>query len=47
MFVLSPRVGTKPSINWRREVASPKTPNAGNAHVWMMGDAIHPMLPNR
>ncbi|KAI0144693.1 hypothetical protein BJ166DRAFT_582971 [Pestalotiopsis sp. NC0098] len=47
MFILSPRVGSKPSIKWRQEIASPKNPTAGNAHVWLMGDAIHPMLPNR
>ncbi|KAI1847544.1 hypothetical protein JX265_000795 [Neoarthrinium moseri] len=47
MFILSPRVGIKPTENWRKEVATASKGAAGSPHVWLMGDALHPMLPNR
>ncbi|KAK6082287.1 hypothetical protein SCUP515_02579 [Seiridium cupressi] len=47
MFILNPRVGNEPPRDWRKKVASPDNPAAGNPHVWLMGDAIHPMIPNR
>ncbi|KAG7405446.1 FAD-dependent monooxygenase cctM [Fusarium oxysporum f. sp. rapae] len=46
-YAFTPRVGTEPSINWRATVKNSNNETLGHPRVWLMGDAIHPMLPSR
>ncbi|KAF2192953.1 FAD/NAD(P)-binding domain-containing protein [Zopfia rhizophila CBS 207.26] len=47
IHVYSPRVASRPPTNWRSRVQSRSAPEKGHPRVWLMGDAIHAMLPNR
>lgn len=38
---------TKPSFEWRKNLQRSGDCKQGNAHVWLVGDAIHAMQPNR
>ncbi|EXK77188.1 hypothetical protein FOQG_18096 [Fusarium oxysporum f. sp. raphani 54005] len=46
-YAFTPRVGTVPSIDWRATVKNSNDETFGHPRVWLMGDAIHPMLPSR
>lgn len=46
MHVYRPRVSTRPSKHWRRQ-AQVLGEGRGHPRVWLMGDAVHAMLPNR
>ncbi|KAH7191008.1 hypothetical protein BKA60DRAFT_471850 [Fusarium oxysporum] len=46
-YAFTPRVGTVPSIDWRATVKNSNDETLGHPRVWLMGDAIHPMLPSR
>ncbi|KAF1808150.1 FAD/NAD(P)-binding domain-containing protein [Eremomyces bilateralis CBS 781.70] len=45
--VFQARASKEPPKHWRQKVKSPEDPNLGNDHVWLLGDAIHCMLPSR
>ncbi|KAE9574251.1 hypothetical protein CGMCC3_g9512 [Colletotrichum fructicola] len=47
MYCWTPRVSSRPPLDWRRAVASPDDERLGNPHVWLIGDAMHAMLPSR
>ncbi|KAF4627829.1 hypothetical protein G7Y89_g10322 [Cudoniella acicularis] len=47
IYVFQARASTKPKSNWRQKAKSPENSALGNDQVWLMGDAIHPMLPAR
>ncbi|GAM35133.1 hypothetical protein TCE0_017r03212 [Talaromyces pinophilus] len=49
LHIYTPRVATRPSRSWRKEVRSrtPGKPEYGHPRVWLMGDAVHAMLPPR
>ncbi|KAH8660858.1 hypothetical protein BGZ60DRAFT_414166 [Tricladium varicosporioides] len=47
IYAFQARVSSKPKSDWRQNARTPENPSRGNDHVWMMGDAIHPMLPAR
>ncbi|KAM0355615.1 hypothetical protein ACHAP4_007598 [Fusarium culmorum] len=42
-----PRAAVRPSLDWRKNVRSPQEPLRGHPRVWLMGDAMHAMMPNR
>ncbi|PCD39382.1 hypothetical protein FGRA07_00653 [Fusarium graminearum] len=42
-----PRAAVRPSLDWRKNVRSPQDPLRGHPRVWLMGDAMHAMMPNR
>ncbi|KAH7114917.1 hypothetical protein EDB81DRAFT_893025 [Dactylonectria macrodidyma] len=46
-YILKGRASVRPARNWRRKVASSTEPERGHPRVWMLGDAMHAMLPNR
>ncbi|KAF4553884.1 FAD-binding domain-containing protein 42 [Elsinoe fawcettii] len=46
-YVYHPRASTEPSRHWRRAVKSSAVPEKGHPRVWLIGDAMHAMLPNR
>lgn len=41
------RAAIKPSLNWRSKVQKRDEPEKGHPRVWLIGDAMHAMLPNR
>ncbi|KAK2025529.1 FAD/NAD(P)-binding domain-containing protein [Colletotrichum zoysiae] len=47
IYVFEPRATKKPDLNWRSKVQTATNPKLGHPRVWLMGDAIHVMLPNR
>lgn len=47
VYAFWPRVGSRPSMNWRESVRAPDDPVRGHPRVWLLGDAVHPMLPSR
>ncbi|KAM0421980.1 hypothetical protein ACHAPD_000423 [Fusarium lateritium] len=42
-----PQATVRPSLDWRKNVRSAKEPLPGHPRVWLMGDAMHAMMPNR
>ncbi|KAI8651119.1 FAD-binding-3 domain-containing protein [Fusarium keratoplasticum] len=46
-YAYTPRVGTEPSVDWRAKLHGSQDETLGHPRVWLMGDAIHPMLPSR
>jgi 2-polyprenyl-6-methoxyphenol hydroxylase-like FAD-dependent oxidoreductase len=46
IYVFQARASTEPPKHWRRDLRK-KTSGAGIDRIWLMGDAIHPMLPSR
>lgn len=46
MHIYRPRASTRPSKDWRRQVQA-QGEGKGHPRVWLMGDAVHAMLPNR
>ncbi|RGP81375.1 hypothetical protein FLONG3_519 [Fusarium longipes] len=47
VYVFEPRATKRPALNWRSKVQTATNPNLGHPRVWLMGDAMHVMLPNR
>ncbi|OBS15261.1 hypothetical protein FPOA_13854 [Fusarium poae] len=47
VYVFEPRATKRPALNWRSKVKTAANPKLGHPRVWLMGDAIHVMLPNR
>ena len=48
LHIYVPRVASRPAKNWRKSVAtSSGDVNKGHPRVWLIGDAIHAMLPPR
>lgn len=47
IHVLQPRSSKRPPDNWRLNVEDPADSRKGCSHVWLLGDAIHPMHPSR
>lgn len=47
IYVYKGMVSVDPGQRWRAKVASAKEPKKGNSRIWLLGDAIHAMLPNR
>lgn len=47
VYVFEPRASKRPALNWRSKVRTATNPNLGHPRVWLMGDAMHVMLPNR
>ncbi|KAG9256519.1 uncharacterized protein F5Z01DRAFT_697201 [Emericellopsis atlantica] len=41
------RCGLDVPLNWREKSATKEDIKKGHPRVWLMGDSIHPMLPNR
>ena len=46
-YIYIPRASSKPQRNWRAKVSAPGSPELGNPRVWIIGDAMHAMLPTR
>ncbi|EWY79605.1 hypothetical protein FOYG_17240 [Fusarium oxysporum NRRL 32931] len=46
-YAYTPRVGTEPPVDWRAKIRGSQDETLGHPRVWLMGDAIHPMLPSR
>lgn len=47
IFVTQLRASTRPEKDWRQRVQKTGTNYDGHHRVWMIGDAIHAMQPNR
>lgn len=47
VYVFEPSATKKPALDWRSKVQTATNPNLGHPRVWLMGDAMHAMLPNR
>ncbi|KAH8691286.1 hypothetical protein BGW36DRAFT_388035 [Talaromyces proteolyticus] len=49
IHVFQARASEMPKKTWRvdQRAASKGNPAVGHSHVWLIGDAIHPMLPSR
>ncbi|CAK7215964.1 hypothetical protein SBRCBS47491_002670 [Sporothrix bragantina] len=49
VYVFQPRASTNPGANWRSKTKASHKDDSSKGHdqVWLMGDAIHPMLPAR
>jgi 2-polyprenyl-6-methoxyphenol hydroxylase-like FAD-dependent oxidoreductase len=51
IYVVTARVAKETPVDWRRKVTSDSEnrdkKDVGNPRVWLIGDAIHPMLPSR
>lgn len=47
LYVFEPRASTRPALDWRSKAQKPKNPSIAHPRVWLMGDAMHVMLPNR
>lgn len=47
IYVFQARARTPPSKNWREKTKKADEPKLANDRVWLMGDAIHAMLPSR
>ncbi|KAH7183702.1 uncharacterized protein B0J16DRAFT_374097 [Fusarium flagelliforme] len=47
VYVFEPRATRRPALDWRSKVRTAANPNLGHPRVWLMGDAMHVMLPNR
>jgi hypothetical protein len=47
IHVFQARASKEPAKNWRDKAQSNAVPELGNNHVWLIGDALHAMLPSR
>lgn len=47
IYVYKGMVSVNPEKCWRAKVRSRMEPEKGDSRIWLLGDAIHPMLPNR
>ncbi|PPJ51339.1 hypothetical protein CBER1_08614 [Cercospora berteroae] len=47
IYCFTPRESSEPVLNWRDQVANPEIPERGHPRVWLLGDAMHAVLPGR
>ncbi|PIA91570.1 hypothetical protein CB0940_09045 [Cercospora beticola] len=47
IYCFTPRESSEPALGCRDQVANPEIPERGHPRVWLLGDAIHAMLPGR
>ncbi|KAH7143479.1 hypothetical protein EDB81DRAFT_934731 [Dactylonectria macrodidyma] len=47
LHIYRPRTAKRPPKEWRRKVQNKDKPELGHPRVWVMGDAMHAMLPPR
>ncbi|KAI8241420.1 hypothetical protein K4K55_012417 [Colletotrichum sp. SAR 10_96] len=47
LHIYVPRVAKRPVQNWRQNIRTEDKPELGHPRIWLMGDAIHAMLPPR
>jgi len=47
MYAYQARASKQPPANWRKIAQATGDISRGSDRVWMLGDAIHPMLPSR
>ncbi|XP_014550241.1 hypothetical protein COCVIDRAFT_43174 [Bipolaris victoriae FI3] len=47
IYVYRSMVSVNPGQGWRAKVRSRKEPEKGDSRIWLLGDAIHAMLPTR
>jgi hypothetical protein len=47
IHVLKHKASHEPPKGWRQKLWASGIPELGSNHVWLLGDAIHPMLPAR
>ncbi|KAK0109974.1 hypothetical protein ONS95_002641 [Cadophora gregata] len=47
IYLYRARVSKRPAKDWRAKVRSEEFPERGHPRVWLMGDAMHAMLPTR
>lgn len=47
LWVFQPRAAIRPALTWRSKVKNSASSELGHPRVWILGDAIHAMLPNR
>ncbi|KAF4869150.1 Zeaxanthin epoxidase [Colletotrichum siamense] len=47
LHIYVPRVAKRPVKNWRQNIRTEDKPELGHPRIWLMGDAIHAMLPPR
>ncbi|KAH7393682.1 hypothetical protein BKA64DRAFT_746705 [Cadophora sp. MPI-SDFR-AT-0126] len=47
LYMYRARVSRRPEKNWRAKVSSKEIPERGHPRIWLMGDAMHAMLPSR
>ncbi|KPI34665.1 uncharacterized protein AB675_48 [Cyphellophora attinorum] len=47
LYIFEPRASKRPAMDWRSSAKSASVPTAGHPRVWLLGDAMHVMLPNR
>jgi hypothetical protein len=47
VMVLKFYAATKPRVGWRKRCQGSGDVNQGSPRVWLIGDAMHAMQPNR
>jgi 2-polyprenyl-6-methoxyphenol hydroxylase-like FAD-dependent oxidoreductase len=47
LYVFEPRASKRPALDWRSKAQKSRNPSIAHPRVWLMGDAMHVMLPNR
>ncbi|KAL6414165.1 FAD binding domain-containing protein [Ilyonectria robusta] len=47
LHIYRPRTAKRPPKSWRKKVQNKDTPELGHLRVWVLGDAMHAMLPPR
>ncbi|KAH7109200.1 hypothetical protein EDB81DRAFT_821893 [Dactylonectria macrodidyma] len=47
LHIYRPRTAKKPAKEWRKKVQNKDKPELGHPRVWVIGDAMHAMLPPR
>ncbi|KAH7159502.1 hypothetical protein B0J13DRAFT_642857, partial [Dactylonectria estremocensis] len=47
LHIYRPRTAKKPAKEWRKKVQNKDNPELGHPRVWVIGDAMHAMLPPR
>ena len=46
-YVFKARASAQPPMGWRTKDSKAGIPELGHPRIWLMGDAIHAMLPTR
>ncbi|KAG4271861.1 hypothetical protein FPRO04_10593 [Fusarium proliferatum] len=47
LYVFNARASARPPLDWRKKLSSEGAAERGNPRVWLLGDAMHAMLPLR
>lgn len=47
VYIYQARVSSRPPSHWRRAVRTQRDSSRGHSRVWLIGDAMHAMLPTR